>query len=151
RLNKDVLSGALFVLAGSAGLWIGQDYALGTAFRMGPGYFPRLLCSLLVLLGLFIAGKGIVLGGERPEALHLRPLLLITAAVISFGGLIGTVGLAPATIAVVLIGAFAGPEFRPLEGCLLALCLAAAAVGLFKYGLNMTMPIADIPFLGLKL
>jgi putative tricarboxylic transport membrane protein len=151
RFNKDVLAGGLFAAVGAAGLWIGGDYAIGTAFRMGPGYFPRLLCAVLVLLGFFITGKGLVLGGERPEGVHWRPLLLITLAVVIFAALITTAGLFPAAAAVVLIGAFGGPEFRPLEGLLLAVFLAAAAVGLFKFGLNMTMPIVDIPLLGLKL
>ena len=151
HLSRDVIAGALFIAFGAAGLWIGSDYAVGTAFRMGPGYFPRVLCGILVLLGLFIAGKGLVIGGERPEGLHWRPLILVTIAVLAFAGLIGTVGLLPAAAAVVFIGAVGGPEFRPLEGILLAVLLTAAAIALFKFGLSMTMPILDIPALGLRL
>jgi putative tricarboxylic transport membrane protein len=151
RLNKDVIAGALFIVCGAAGLWIGKDYAIGTAFRMGPGYFPRVLCGLLVLLGVFIAGKGLVRGGESPEGLHWRPLFLITLAVIAFATLISTAGLLPAAAAVVFIGALGGPEFRIGEGLLLAALLTIAAVALFKFGLKMTMPIIDIPFLGLKM
>jgi len=56
-LNKDVLSGALFICVGALGLWLGSDYAMGTAFRMGPGYFPRVLCGMLVATGLFVGIK----------------------------------------------------------------------------------------------
>lgn len=150
-LNKDVLSGSLFILVGAMGLYLGADYAIGTAFRMGPGYFPRVLCGLLVVIGLIIAIKGLIVGGERPEALHLRPLILVTAAVLAFAGCIVNFGLLPAALAVVFIGALGGPEFRFLEGLLLAVFLTAAAIGIFKYGLSMTMPILDIAALGIRL
>lgn len=39
---KDFWSGILFVTFGCAGLWFGRDYVVGTARRMGPGYFPLL-------------------------------------------------------------------------------------------------------------
>lgn len=149
--NKDVLSGTLFVVVGAAGLWLGQDYAVGTAFRMGPGYFPRVLCGLLVLIGVIVALKGFLIGGEKAEGLHLWPTFMVTLAVVAFGGLIGTVGLLPAVLAVVFLGALGGPEFRLHEGILLAIVLTAAAIGIFKYGLSMTMPIIDLPMFDIRM
>jgi hypothetical protein len=149
-MNQDVLSGALFIAVGAAGLWIGQDYQMGNAFRMGPGYFPRLLCGLLVLIGMIVAIKGIIAGGERPEPLHLRPMIMVTIAVLAFAGLIGNVGLLPAAAAVVFIGMLGGPEFRFGEGLVMAVLLTAAAIGIFKFGLSMTMPIIDLPMLGIR-
>lgn len=149
-LNKDVLSGSLFILVGAAGLYLGADYAVGTAFRMGPGYFPRVLCGLLVAIGLVIAVKGLIVGGEKPEGLHMRPLILVSVAVLAFAASIVNFGLLPAALAVVFIGAMGGPEFRVVEGVLLAVFLTAAAIGVFKYGLNMTMPILEIAPLGLR-
>ncbi len=150
-LNKDVLAGALFILVGATGLWLGQDYAIGTAFRMGPGYFPRVLCGLLVLVGAIVALKGVIAGGERPDPIHWRPLIMVTLAVLAFGGMIGNFGLLPAAAVVVFLGATGGPEFRLLEGVIVATLLTAAAIAIFKFGLAMTMPILDLPFLGLKL
>jgi hypothetical protein len=150
RLNKDVLSGGLFVLVGAAGLWLGQDYAIGTAFRMGPGYFPRVLCAMLVVIGAIVAVKGLVIGGERPDGLHIRPLIMVTVAVIAFGGLIGTVGLLPAAAAVVFLGMLGGPEFRLGEGIVVAVVLTAAALAIFKFGLAMTMPMLDLSVFGIR-
>lgn len=143
-LNRDVLSGALFVAAGAGGLWFGQELAIGTAFRMGPGYFPRLLCSLLVVIGAIVAVKGIIAGGDRPDGLHWRPLILVTIAVLLFAGLVGNFGLLPAAAAVVFVGALGGPEFKIVEGVALAAILSAASVALFIYALGMTMPIFKI-------
>jgi hypothetical protein len=44
-------------------------------------------------------------------------------------------------VAIVLIGAAGGIEFRWREALALALGLAAGAVGLFVYGLKLTMPV----------
>ena len=65
-------------------------------------------------------------------------------------GLITTLGLLPAAAAVVLLGAVGGPEFKVGEGLLLAVLLSAAAIGIFKFGLNMTMPILDLSILGIS-
>lgn len=145
RLNQDVLSGLLFILIGCGGLYIGWDYATGTAFRMGPGYFPRLLCALLIGLGAIVALKGLVRGGEKPEALRWRPLIMLTLAILSFALLISTAGLLPAALAVVLLGCIGGPEFRVHEAIILAIVLTAAAIGLFKYGLAMSFPVVTFP------
>lgn len=149
--NQDVIAGFLFVVIGALGLWISADYAMGTTFRMGPGYFPRVLCGLLVALGVILAAKGLVAGGERPEGLHWRPLILVTLAIVAFAGLIGTVGLLPAALAVVFLGAVGGPEFRVVEGIVLAVLLAAGAIAIFKFGLSMTMPILTLPALGIRM
>ena len=40
-----------------AAIVIARDYSMGTAGRMGPGYFPRGLGSILILLGLILDVK----------------------------------------------------------------------------------------------
>jgi len=51
RSEKDFLAGALYVLLGLGFLWFGQDYKMGVAARMGPGYFPLTLACVLVVFG----------------------------------------------------------------------------------------------------
>jgi prolipoprotein diacylglyceryltransferase len=45
------VSGVFFVLAGVIGLWVAKGYQVGTAHQMGSGYFPRLLCIGMIILG----------------------------------------------------------------------------------------------------
>ena len=46
------ISGLIFVAFGVAAIVLGSAYPLGTAARMGPGYFPRILgIGLLIVLG----------------------------------------------------------------------------------------------------
>ena len=42
---KDILSGLIFVGFGAAFGYAASGYPLGTAFRMGPGYFPLVLAG----------------------------------------------------------------------------------------------------------
>ena len=55
----DALAGLLFI---AFGLLFGVQalgLELGTAFRMGPGYFPLVLSGILILLGLAIVASAI--------------------------------------------------------------------------------------------
>jgi hypothetical protein len=56
---RDLLAGAVFVALGLAFLVGALGLERGTAFRMGPGYFPLVLAGLLVLIGVTMsAGSG---------------------------------------------------------------------------------------------
>src|SRR5262245_8213136 len=146
NLNRELIAGLMFAAWGIAGLWLAADYPRGTALRMGPGYMPVMLCWGLVLLGAAIAIRGALRTGAKLTAWHLRPLLLVLLAILAFAVLIEPAGLAIATLAIVLIGAAGGREFRFLEALGLALALAAGTVGLFVYGLKLTMPVWPMVF-----
>jgi putative tricarboxylic transport membrane protein len=141
RINQDFVSGLLFLGFGIAGLWFGRDYPMGSTLRMGPGYMPRLLCWGLVILGVVIALKAVITAGEKIERWHWRPLAIVSIAVLSFALLLEPGGLLVATLAIVVIGAIGGPQFRLVEALILAAGLAAGAVALFVYGLKLSLPI----------
>ncbi len=128
---QDLLAGLLFVAFGSAALWFGQSYAFGSATRMGPGYLPNVLGWLLVGLGIFIAVRAFVLSGVPIPRIHLRPQVMIIAALVAFALLVERLGLMAAAAAVVVLGSLASREVRPLEIVVIAVITAAAAVGLF--------------------
>jgi putative tricarboxylic transport membrane protein len=52
--RRDVLSGLMFAGVALFGLWLSRDYPIGTALRMGTGYVPRLLCWILLGLGVIV-------------------------------------------------------------------------------------------------
>jgi hypothetical protein len=141
NINRELIAGLMFAAWGIAGLWIAADYPRGTALRMGPGYMPVVLCWGLVLLGAAIAIRGALRASNRLTAWHLRPLILVLLAILAFAVLIEPAGLAIATVAIVLIGAAGGREFRFIEALALALALAAGTVALFVYGLKLSMPV----------
>lgn len=146
--HRDVLAGSFFLLLGLAVALQATRYPLGTAMRMGPGYFPALLGLGLAALGLFIGFKGLranhALDGLRFEPIKWRPALLVSAGVLLFAIAIQTAGLALSTLALVTISGIAHHEFRWRELLASGLTLAAVAVGVFAYGLHL--PFRILPF-----
>jgi Tripartite tricarboxylate transporter TctB family len=57
--RRDVLAGLMFVGVALFGLWLSRDYPIGTALRMGTGYVPRLLCWILLGLGVVELVQGL--------------------------------------------------------------------------------------------
>ena len=137
RPGKDFFAGLLYIAFGSAAVAIGRGYALGTAARMGPGYFPVLVGALLVIVGLVVAARGILAKSERLKRLTIGPLALVLAAVLLFAVTIEKLGLVIAVLAVVVVGYLANARGRPLELVLLAGVLTAASVLIFYYGLKL--------------
>jgi hypothetical protein len=137
RNPKDFYAGLIFIAFGAIGALLGPRYGLGTAARMGPGYFPTALGIILVLMGFAVSLRSLKQMGEPIARWQARPLLLVTSAVVAFAFLLGPLGLVAAILALVLIAALAGGEFRPREVALLYLALTMLAVGLFVYGLGL--------------
>jgi hypothetical protein len=78
--QKDFFSGLLFMGLGIAFGWGALGYKLGDAGRMGPGYFPLLLGSLMAILGVVIVFKALTVkteGGDRIGSWAWRPLAFV--------------------------------------------------------------------------
>ena len=82
RSPKDFWAGLLFVGLGILAVWVGSRYPLGTAARMGPGYFPRTLGLLLMFLGAIIAFRGVRWDGEAIPKWRWRPTLVVLGSVV---------------------------------------------------------------------
>lgn len=139
--RKDLYSGLIFVFFGGFFAVLARNYPMGTALRMGPSYFPTILGSLLVILGVIIALRSLVVAGEKISPIGYRPLLLILTAVIVYGLLLDHLGLVIATVALVFISALGGHEFHFKEVLILTALLVALSVGAFVYGLGLPFPL----------
>jgi hypothetical protein len=129
-----VAFGAFFVA------WSFANYAMGSALRMGPGYFPAVLGGLLVVLGLVVLARSLALDGPKLAAFHLRPLLLVSLSVVAYGYLMKPGGLVVATVATVFIGALAGHEFKWKEVSVVAVVLVVFSYLVFVKGLTLPFP-----------
>jgi hypothetical protein len=143
RHQKDFWSGVMFFALGLAFVVLAQKYAMGTASRMGPGYFPTVLGALLAVLGLAIAIKGLSRGDLSGdiERFHFRPLVIVLGAVLLFGVLLRPAGLVAATLALIGVSAYASHEFSLREVVPLALVLVALVLAVFVWGLGMVIPV----------
>jgi hypothetical protein len=139
RLSTDLLTGLLFLALGAFAMIYGSRYPLGTAARMGPGYYPLLASSGLVVLGLVLVVRSLLTTSEGVAAVNVRPLVLILAGTLAFGLLIDRAGLIIAGLLLVFAARLADRGFRPLEVTILAICLVAFTVAIFRYGLGMPL------------
>ena len=141
RNPKDFWAGFLFVLVGIAAIVLGSRYNLGTAARMGPGYFPRILGLLLIALGGVIAVRGLRTQGIAIPAWRWRPTIVVLFSVVLFGLIVTYVGLALSTVILIIIASTASTEFRWKEALISGVLLAVLAVGVFIIGLKLQLPI----------
>ena len=154
KSQKDFFSGLTFMAAGAAFAWGASTYPIGTAARMGPGYFPLVLGVLLTLLGAVITFKALVVeteDGEKMGAWAWRPLFFILSANLVFGLLLGgmprfhipAMGLVAAIYALTFIASLAGDGFQLKEVGLLASVLAVLSYLVFIVLLKL--PLAAWP------
>lgn len=146
RNPKDFWAGVLFVALGVFTLVVGSNYTLGTAARMGPGYFPRILGLLLIGLGGVIAARGMRGFGEAIPPWRWRPTLVVLGSVVLFGMIVATVGIAISTVILILTSSAASREFRVKEALVSGVLLAALATGVFVVGLHLQLPIWPVWF-----
>jgi hypothetical protein len=141
RHPKDFFAGLLFIAFGVAAIVIGSNYALGTAARMGPGYFPRILGLLLIALGLALSVRALRLDGPPVPRFVWRPLLVVLGSVLAFGLIVNHAGVVISTILLIVAASAASHEFRLRESLIAGVTLAVLAVGVFVIGLKLQLPI----------
>ena len=140
RSPQDLGAGAVFTVIGLAGFYFGSELSFGSAARMGPGYFPMLLSGMITALGLIVGLKGVTVDGPRIEPFQLRPILLIVAAILAFGLLIESVGLAFTAVLLTVLAAYARPDVKLDETIVLGVGLGLFTVAVFVYLLGQPLP-----------
>src|SRR5688500_18437657 len=94
--NKDFLAGLLLLLVGGLGFYMALDYPFGSALRMGPGYFPRVLSGILMAFGVFVLVLGILKAESVQGRWGWRPLAFIVVGLVVFGFVMDRLVLVPA-------------------------------------------------------
>ncbi|GGH62797.1 hypothetical protein GVY41_18470 [Frigidibacter albus] len=149
RKPKDFISGALFLAAGIAVIAISSGYDFGTPRRMGPGFFPVVMGGLLCLLAVLIMIRGLVGSVEEMEPLNaqaLRGAVMVLGGSLIYGILIRPAGMIPATIILVLMGAFATKGYGLKAAIVTAVVLAAISAIVFVELLGQPIPLLGSMF-----
>lgn len=141
RVNETFVSGLLFATVGFVTSYFSLDYQLGTAARMGPGYFPFWVGAILGCTGLGIALGSLFAPEERPGRLSWRVLGLITGSVVAFGLALKFLGLVLTVVAVTGLALLASPEAKLRLWLALSIPLAVFCALIFAYGLGLPLPI----------
>jgi Tripartite tricarboxylate transporter TctB family len=141
RSPKDFIAGLMFVAIGIGAIVIASTYTLGSAARMGPGYFPRILGILMIFLGAVLALRSLRLQGTPLPGWKWRPVIVVLGSVIVFGAIVNFAGLVLSTVLLIVMSSAASHEFRPKEAVISGILLAILAVGVFVIGLKLQIGI----------
>lgn len=143
RHPKDLLTGVMFISFGATAMFLSAELTIGTAAKMGPGYFPFALGALLVLLGAAVMLRGLagaVVSCAWPT-LQLKPLAAVLLSVVLFSQLLLPLGLLLSTVLLVVLSSTASHEFRWKEALLNAAVLVAVILVVFVYFLEFQIPV----------
>jgi hypothetical protein len=122
------LCAALFIGFGACFALQSFGLEIGTAFRMGPGYFPLVLAIVLILLGAVILVQAVRFEGEAIGHIAWRGMLFILPAPIFFGLTVRGLGFVPS---------FASRRMKPLTALVLSAGLTLFAFLVFSYALGL--------------
>lgn len=137
RSQKDFWAGLMFIAFGMLAIVVSRNYPMGTAVRMGPGYFPTYLGAIMIVIGAITTGFAYRTEGRDIGRWGWRPLLWLSAAFAAFGLLIEGAGFVLALLALIVASSLAGRDTRPLELVVLIAALITGSVALFIYGLEL--------------
>ncbi|HTO32445.1 MAG TPA: tripartite tricarboxylate transporter TctB family protein [Pararhizobium sp.] len=135
--TTNALCGALFIALGGFFIYQCMNLELGTAFKMGPGYFPLVLALILSLLGLVILVQSTRVEGEPLGPVAWRGMLFILPAPIFFGLTVRGLGFVPSLFFTALIACFASQRMKPLTAIILSIALTVFSVAVFSYALGL--------------
>jgi hypothetical protein len=135
--KSNALCAALFGAFGIFFLVQSLGLQIGTALRMGPGYFPLVLSAILILLALVVLVQAVRFEGEAVGPVAWRGMLFILPAPVLFGLTVRGLGFVPALFVTALVAAFASHRMRPGLALLLAGGLTLFATLVFSYALGL--------------
>lgn len=152
KSQKDFFAGLMYLVVGLAFAIGATNYNVGSAARMGPGYFPLILGVILALIGVVISFNATVSGPDNGDPIGKwawRQIFFILGANFAFGILLVGVpqlgipgfGLIVAIYGLVLIASFARKEADIKETLILATILAVGSYVVFVWALNLQFPV----------
>jgi hypothetical protein len=146
RNQRDFGAGVMYMVIGLFFTVVATQYPMGTAAKMGPGYFPFFLGILMTLLGLLVLVKSLraTAAIESIPKFNWRVIALITGSVVLYGILLPTMGFVVAVFVLVFMSASASHEFHWKGTLVNATFLVAFTYSVFVLGLKLQFPL--LPF-----
>jgi len=151
RNRQDFWSGAMFVAIGLGFAWKATSYQMGTAARMGPGYFPFWLGIVLSLIGAIVLLGSLT---KKAQETHVdrfdwRIVGLVVGSVILYGFILRPLGVYLSVAILVIVSSLASHEFSWKIAVGNAIFLVIFSYLAFIRGLGLIFPLWPT-FLGMN-
>lgn len=146
RNQRDFGAGIMYMVIGLFFAIMATNYPMGTAAKMGPGYFPFYLGILMFLLGVLVAVKafGAKAAIESIPKFNWRIITQITGAVVLYGLLLPRLGFLIAVVVLVFVAASASREFTWKGTAINAAFLVTFTYSVFVLGLKLQFPLLPV-------
>lgn len=145
RSPQDLVAGITLVAVALFALWASSNLSQGRLGAMGPAMMPRATAVLIGLLGILIAGTALVARGPALAHWPLRGPFFVCLGLLAFAFTIRSVGLVVAGPLVAIVSGAASPDTRFKELLVFGIAVTAFSIVLFKYLLNLPIPVLIIP------
>ena len=143
RNQRAFVSGALFFGVAAFFFIVALNYQPGTAARMGPGFFPRMMAIFLAAIGLFVMAGAVMPKAkiDHLEGWDWKGLIWITGSVALFAALLYPLGFVLSLLVLIIVASRASPEFTWTGTLINAAVLIVMCVGVFVYGIGLQFPV----------
>ncbi len=143
RNHRDLWAGVMFFVIGILFVVLSQQYHIGTAAKMGPGYFPAVLGGIMAVLGLIIfLGAFSWRNAElRVGRIGWRELGLVLLSVALFGITLASLGFIVALVLLVGVSALASHDFSVRDTLIAIVVLGVLSYIAFVKGLELSFPL----------
>ena len=133
----------MFIVVGIFFAVIASQYRMGTAAKMGPGYFPFWLGVLMAVIGLIVLLSSLSKKSieEKMPKWDFKIVLWITGSVVLYGLLLPTMGFIVAIFALVFVSASVSHDFGWKGTALNAIFLVGFTYLAFVKGLGLSFPL----------
>jgi putative tricarboxylic transport membrane protein len=147
--RMDFYTGLVTAAVGAAATWNARDLSMfGNHNVPGPGFFPKILAGLLIVLGLLLAAIAVREGSEEHEADRDEPgaarrMLRPVGVLIVFGviaPLVAIIGYIPAMVLLVLVILYGIERRRDFRSLLAAVLIPVATYVLFAHLFAIPLP-----------
>ena len=148
RNHRDFGAGIMYIVIGLFFAILATQYQMGTAAKMGPGYFPFWLGLLMTLLGFLVLLRSLSAKAtiEKIPPFNWRIICLITGSVLIYGVLLPKMGFLVSVVALVFMSASASHEFHWKGTLVNAIFLTAFTYSVFVLGLKLQFPLLPVFF-----
>jgi hypothetical protein len=137
--NRNLLKGLLLITISLAFGLGSLRYPMGSFARAGPGLFPLLVSSLLLLVGVAIVVRALLSEHDR-MSFNIRNIALILTSLAGFALLSQQLNMIAGILFLVFCAALAGTDYSVVRNLKVAAFLIAVALA-FQKGLGLQLPL----------
>jgi hypothetical protein len=137
RNPKDFFTGILLLVISAVFAYGLTELNIGTAYRMGPGYFPMLLTGMLTVFALAMVVNGFRTDGDPIGEIPWRGLIIVTLSVVLYGATLRGLGFVLALAASVFLSTFASDRWDGKLAVGVTALLVASCYLIFIKGLGL--------------